>query len=120
MRYLALIIALLLAAPAHAAQLQSCLSQQDTFTVQIPKSATLQFATFDFTTNIGTVGFKGNTVIRMFFNTSQNAIQMFATVPNPDTYWASFQRQYHESLLAQTSLQACPLLTQAGGYLLTH
>lgn len=107
---------------ALAAQLQSCLVQTDVYTVQVhPGSATLNTATFNFDDLTGTITFKGSTPLRIFLNTNLNAINGFQTTSNPDQYFATFSATYHESLLAQTTTQACPLLTTDGGaYLQTH
>lgn len=122
MRRLLILIGILLSIRADAAtQLQTCLEQTDVYTVLVHSgSATLNTATFNFDNLIGTITFKGTTVMRMFTNTNQNAITQFQNTTSPDAYFSTFSRTYHESLLGQTMTQACPLLTQAGGYLLTH
>ena len=115
-----LLALLLWSLPVSAAQLPSCLSQNDVFTAVIANSATLSSATFNFDDLTGTIVFKGTTYPRIFTNTNLNAIQQFAITPNPDSYFTTFSRTYHETLLAQTTQQICPLLNQNGAFLLTH
>lgn len=53
-----------------------------------------------------------------FFNVSYGVAQAFTTTKTPDYFFTSqIQNSYHESL----ETEVCgPLLTEAGGYLLTH
>lgn len=104
-----------------AAQLQSCLPQTDVYTVLVHSgSATLNTATFNFDNLTGTITFKGNLPLRIFTNTNLNAIVGFQNTTTPDAYFTTFSATYHESLLAETPAQACPLLTETSSYLLTH
>lgn len=123
MRWVAVVVLgfLLGLCPAQAQQLQSCLQQTDVFTVIVHSgSATLNTATFNFDDLTGTITFKGSTPLRIFFNTTQSAIAQFQFATNPDAYFSTFSRTYHESLLAQSPGQACPLMTTDSAYLQTH
>jgi hypothetical protein len=125
MRTLALILALLWSLSADAAtQPPLCTNQNDVVTVIAnAKSTTVSTATFNFNDLTTLIVLKTATLYpRVFTSTTLPAAQQFALTTTPDAYWSSYQRQYHESLLAQTRTQICPLLTggTSTSFLLTH